>query len=1368
MSKFDYPNYNRMKYFLLVFSLFIAQFSNVFGQCPIASFQLPDSICSGGSVTVVNATTSTGPVHYSYDFCSGDLEKAPVSTLVGNFSMLSQGLGNDVVFDGTDYYLFVVNLGSSIIRFDFGNSLLNTPVPTNLGNIGGLIGGCADLKVVSANGQWYGFVISNVATFTRIDFGSSLTNATPTATSINTVGGALNQPYYMNFYESDGHYYALAANTGSSSVTTFDFGTDITNTSPGIGNNTVPGTVGAAAIAKICNNLYVFTAFLGSASITRLEFGTSFANSAAIQKPITINGSIPASREIELATDNGQWYAFMGSLSGSELSIVRFGNNLLSDTANATTTSGANGAFSNGDDGFCLKKFGTDWYGFSVGIGTNDIHRFTFPNTCFSSLSTSTDPSPLSFNLNGGGYQYMSVFVNDSTGDYTYNDSIFINPVPDAGYTVSAACQGGIINFTDTSTISSGSISSTAWDFGDTNTANGTTVQHAYTVATSYTVTLSTTSDKGCTSTVQQLLNVHENPVSDFSFTNNQCAYSDVPFNDLSTSNDGSITNWNWNFGDTVTSILNSPTHPFAPDGNYTVQLIITSSTGCSDTSSQNIQIIPGPLALFTVANTCLGETAQFSNGSSIGGGIGINYDWDFGDLNTSTSINPTNNYSNSAADYSVQLIATATNGCTDTLAKVIHIGEKPVPVFKYAPDTACVGNIVLFTDSSYVLPGENIIARYWDFGDNTYDSLSINPSHTYLTSGTYIVKLTVLSPTYCDSSITHSIFVINSPVANFTTSNVCFGLPTPFLDQSTSPSGSTISSWEWIFGDLDTVNVNNPSHNYSIPGTYSATLNIISSSGCNSGITKQLTVYDLPSVHFGISKACTNSPVLFTDSSTTSSGTLSAWNWTFGDNSAPSSIQNTQHSYINSGAYPITLISTNSFGCMDSLKKFVIVDSSPLFTISALDNCFRALTTFQYVATGTPLPNAGYLWDFGDNTAAFNANPIHLYLNPGSYGITLTVTNLNNVCSTTKTDTVLINTIPTASFHRDSTCVNTSLQLFDLSSISTGNINTWKWTFGSYGNSNLQNPAFNPTVTDSIPVKLLVQSAAGCKDSVTKYVSVYPLPIVNFTPSVTYGGPPLPVSFTNLSNAASYTWDFGDNSSLVSLTNPVHTFTDTGFFHITLIGTSAYGCVNSAARSLSVQIPNLDLAIENISFTEINNLWQIKARVRNEGNVDISSFDLNAKLDGKSFINEIFDADSILAGKEMDISFKSRFTVDNNDNPGYLCLEIGTVNGIQDDDLSDNQKCITTGKDFQVFEVYPNPFIDEINFGLNIPTEGLVAVNLFNLNGQRMKNAYERTLSRGYNSIIIDGSGMEAGVYIAEIRYLDKRLIKKLVRYNN
>ena len=361
-------------------------------------------------------------------------------------------------------------------------------------------------------------------------------------------------------------------------------------------------------------------------------------------------------------------------------------------------------------------------------------------------------------------------------------------------------------------------------------------------------------------------------------------------------------------------------------------------------------------------------------------------------------------------------------------------------------------------------------------FGDGDIDSTQINPTHAYSLPGTYTIKLTVVSPTYCDSSYEKSIFVIESPQAQFSTTNVCLHNQSTFNDLSTPVIGSSITGWNWNFGDGDSSSTQNNSHLYQNAGNYTVLLTITSKEGCYDTISSVVSVYNLPSVNFTNSKACTNSPIQFNDSTTCTSGFPSNWLWDFGTG-IQSTLQNPAYTYANAFAYPIKLVVSSNYGCLDSLTKFIIINQSPQFNINANDNCFNTTTNFQSIPVQGSSTNVGYIWNLGDSSYSTNPNPQHIYNAPGSYNINLTVTNLGNSCSTNISDTVKINPLPKAKFLSDSACVNTNLQLTDLSTINGGIINNYKWTIGSYGTSNLQNPIINLAAADSFAVKLLVTS---------------------------------------------------------------------------------------------------------------------------------------------------------------------------------------------------------------------------------------------------------------------------------------------------
>jgi hypothetical protein len=191
-----------------------------------------------------------------------------------------------------------------------------------------------------------------------------------------------------------------------------------------------------------------------------------------------------------------------------------------------------------------------------------------------------------------------------------------------------------------------------------------------------------------------------------------------------------------------------------------------------------------------------------------------------------------------------------------------------------------------------------------------------------------------------------------------------------------------------------------------------------------------------------------------------------------------------------------------------------------------------------------------------------------------------------------------------------------------------------------------------------------------------------------------------------------------------------------------------------------------LDLGLEGINFTKSGDLWQLTAKVRNNGNQAISEFALNAQLDGKSLINELFSGDTIFAGTFKNLTFNTRFQVNNTETPGYLCIDITEVNHGADDNTVNNHKCITTGKEFEVFDVYPNPFTDQINIGINIPEEGVASVRIVDAAGKVIMNPNEKNYLQGYNTISMTSLHMEAGVYFAEVKYNDQKKIIRILKW--
>jgi len=156
------------------------------------------------------------------------------------------------------------------------------------------------------------------------------------------------------------------------------------------------------------------------------------------------------------------------------------------------------------------------------------------------------------------------------------------------------------VNFTDLST---GSITSWSWDFGDLGTSTAQNPSHSYAAAGTYTVSLTVTGPGGSdgeTKTNYITVNPCVAPVANFSGTpTSGNAPLNVNFTDLST---GSPTSWSWDFGDAGTSTAQNPSHSYAAAGTYTVSLTATNGCG-SDGETKTAYITVSAPAWTTITS---------------------------------------------------------------------------------------------------------------------------------------------------------------------------------------------------------------------------------------------------------------------------------------------------------------------------------------------------------------------------------------------------------------------------------------------------------------------------------------------------------------------------------------------------------------------------------------------------------------------------------------------------------------------------------------------------------------------------------------------------------------------------------------------
>jgi gliding motility-associated-like protein len=174
----------------------------------------------------------------------------------------------------------------------------------------------------------------------------------------------------------------------------------------------------------------------------------------------------------------------------------------------------------------------------------------------------------------------------------------------------------------------------------------------------------------------------------------NTCALSEVAFTDLSYTEYGTITDWQWNYGDGWGSTEQNPFYAYEEPGEYMLIFTVTNSIGCVDEIYDTITIYPLPFAFLSYENACPGEIGTVSDASIIiGGNEIVDYEWITPD-GDNVNAESFGFLFDSAGTYPVTLIVTSNLGCTDTLIDTIVVPE-PVSAAELTDVTICEGDSI-------------------------------------------------------------------------------------------------------------------------------------------------------------------------------------------------------------------------------------------------------------------------------------------------------------------------------------------------------------------------------------------------------------------------------------------------------------------------------------------------------------------------------------------------------------------------------------------------------------------------------------------------------------------------------------------------
>ncbi|MBK7570585.1 MAG: PKD domain-containing protein [Bacteroidetes bacterium] len=583
--------------------------------------------------------------------------------------------------------------------------------------------------------------------------------------------------------------------------------------------------------------------------------------------------------------------------------------------------------------------------------------------------------------------------------------------------------------------------------------------------------------------------------------------------------------------------------------GNYSVT--ITDGNGCSATTGLSVGISNGANAILQSSTdvSCDGGSDGSAVVSASGGSAPYTYSWSpNGGTNASASGLSAGNYVVTVSD---------ANNCSTTVNVVINDGAILVLQTASTP-ASCNGG--LDGSANVVVNGGSSPYSYQWTGTSSTNSTASN-----LGIGNYTV--TVTDANGCAEA---EVATVNSATAialNPVSSDLnCNGDLSG--SASVSPVGGTPPyTYQWTGNVSTTDSATNLSG-----GLY--TLIVTDVNGCAS--IENFNIIEPAAMSLSVSPAIT----VCIGQNTTLNAIVSGGNqpyvyqWSNGLNTDSISVTPSA-----STSYTVTVNDAN--GCLAGTQSIPVTLNPPL-SINASGPagiCGGEQVNLSSLATGGH-GNYTYSW----NNGLFNtSNAIDNPTSDATY--TVVVTDDCGTPSATAQVTVIVSPDPIVDFGPGNLrgCTPLTVNFDDRSTTLAGS--TYTWTFGDSNNSSTQNPEHTYTAAGSYDVTLEVMNSYGCSSVLVMpdMINVYDSPVASFVSQPTEVTNLDPnVSFTNTTIGADYyTWDFGDGSANVNDENPMHAYTDTGTYLITLITINNAGCIDTVrgyievGDAFAIYIPN-------------------------------------------------------------------------------------------------------------------------------------------------------------------------------------------------
>lgn len=695
------------------------------------------------------------------------------------------------------------------------------------------------------------------------------------------------------------------------------------------------------------------------------------------------------------------------------------------------------------------------------------------------------------------------------------------------------------------------------WTFSDNTQSTQSNVSKTFNTKGVYEVLLKVTNTIGCTDTTKAKIYVADStPTANFTTDKvSVCVDESITFTDQSQNSNFSC----WNFGDGNSGTASTTTHSYARPGLYTVTLT-AKNDGCSaNRVKTNLIEVKDPGTDFILEKNCADPyTISLTNTSTNYNSI----EWDLGDGTASNAESFTHTYP--IGNYTVTLTASnSTTGCSITKENNFLIQDVKAD-FDVSNANVCKGESVQFIESS-----DFAVQWLWSFSDGTTSAVS-NPTKQFTDPGTYSASLMVIDSDGCTDQIQKAAVIQVIDISgNFTynATSTCDEMSVAFTDLSVA--NPPVTQWHWLFGDGQESSDRNAVHIYDQLGNYNVTLELTNALGKCSIVRTQAVVFTNPVAEFSAAKnqICAGEAILLSNQSQRASQFL----WDLGDGRTLTDFMPTIQ-YETAGLYDVSLTVKDNYGCeITVIKPDFLNVKKPVAAFEAKQTsaeCPPLIATFLNRSSSDVV---GWQWHFGDGQQSTLASPLNTYRIPGTFDVTLQVTdNAGCTSTTTQADIVSIGGPFGTIQYPTSSCILDTLTF----TATTTNAVTHRWDFadGVVKNGSTTETHIYTNAGTYKPILLLIDDK-GCQVALDTgpQTIAFDKPKIDFTikPHAPFTGEPVLLMGT-YEQPAVLTWQWLTNEIVQDTVETI--FEQAQDLEIKLSALDEHGCFNTLTKSFVIQ----------------------------------------------------------------------------------------------------------------------------------------------------------------------------------------------------